>query len=40
MKMTNHVGSMKTIMAEIEQNEISLKEVRERVTILVWVSNK
>jgi len=40
MKMTNHVGSMKTIMAEIEQNEISLKEVRERVTILSWVLNK
>ena len=40
MKMTNHVGSMKTIMAEIEQNEISLKEVRERVTILAWVLNK
>ena len=40
MKMTNHVGSMKTIMAEIEQNEISLKEVRERVTILALVLNK
>ena len=40
MKITNHVGSMKTIMAEIEQNEISLKEVRERVTILAWVLNK
>lgn len=40
MKMTNHIGSMKTIMAEIEQNEISLKEVRERVTILSWVLNK
>lgn len=40
MKMTNHVGSMKTIMAEIEQNEISLKEVRERVTVLSWVLNK
>ena len=40
MKMTNHVGSMKTIMAEIEQNEILLKEVRERVTILSWVLNK
>lgn len=40
MKMTNHVGSMKTIMAEIERNEISLKEVRERVTVLSWVLNK
>ena len=40
MKMTNHVGSMKTIMAEIEQNEISLREVRERVTVLSWVLNK
>lgn len=40
MKMTNHVGSMKTIMAEIERNEISLKEVRERVTVLSWVLNE
>ena len=40
MKMTNHVGSMKTIMAEIERNEISLREVRERVTVLSWVLNK
>lgn len=40
MKMTNHVGSMKTIMVEIEQNEISLKEVRERITVLSWVLNK
>lgn len=40
MKMTNHVGSMKSIMAEIEQNEISLREVRERVTVLSWVLNK
>lgn len=40
MKMTNHVGSMKSIIREIEQNEISLKEVRERVTILSWVLNK
>lgn len=40
MKMTNHVGSMKSIIAEIEQNEISLKEVRERVTVLSWVLNE
>ena len=40
MKMTNHVGSMKSIMAEIEQNEVSLKEVHERLTILSWVLNK
>ena len=40
MKMTNHVGSMKSIMAEIEQNEISLNIVRERVTMLTWVLNK
>ena len=39
MKMTNHVGSMKTIMAEIERNEISLKQVHERLTILSWVLN-
>lgn len=40
MKMTNYVGSMKTIIAEIERNEISLKEVRERVTVLSWVLNE
>ena len=40
MKMTNHVGSMKSIMAEIEQNETSLNVVRERVTMLTWVLNK
>ena len=40
MKMTNHVGYMKSIMAEIEQNETSLNIVRERVTMLTWVLNK
>lgn len=40
MKMTNHVGSMKSIMREIEQNETSLNVVRERVTMLTWVLNE
>ena len=40
MKMTNHVGSMKSIMVEIEQIETSLNVVRERVTMLTWVLNK
>lgn len=40
MKMTNHVGSMKSIIREIEQIEYSLNVVRERVTMLTWVLNK
>ena len=40
MKMTSYVGSMKMIMAEIEQNENLLKVIRERVTMITWVLNE
>lgn len=40
MKMANYVGSMKSIMGEIEQLDVLLKEVRERLFVLTWVLNE